>query len=230
MNALLIGNSDGIGLETTRLLLERGWRVVGMSRSPSPVVHGNYRHLVQDVAAVDFEGALRELVAVETPDLCVYCAGIGCGDDLADLGRQTAALRVNFMAAAVATEVVVGAMLARGTGQFIGLSSVADVLISPNSPAYAASKAGISRYWEGLGLMLKAKKVSGVAISNVRFGFVDTKMAKAPWKPWMITPRKAAEFLLGVVERPRLRATKPLRMAFLVWLVSLVYRLPRLFS
>ncbi|HEY8966349.1 MAG TPA: SDR family NAD(P)-dependent oxidoreductase, partial [Candidatus Methylacidiphilales bacterium] len=215
--ALLIGNSDGIGLETTRLLLERGWRVVGLSRSASPLSHPAYQHRVLDVAEPGFEAALRELAAAEVPDVALYCAGIGCGCDLTDLASQTRAFRVNLLAAAVATEVLVPAMLARGRGHFIGLSSIADLLTSSASPAYAASKAGITRYWEGLGAAL-AKEGKPVRISNVRFGFVDTKMAKAPFKPFQMTVRAAAETLLDTMARPRLRVTRPRRMAFLAWL------------
>jgi NAD(P)-dependent dehydrogenase (short-subunit alcohol dehydrogenase family) len=52
-----------------------------------------------------------------------------------------------------------------------------------------ASKAGISRYWEGLALALSGKTIK---LTNVRFGFVDTKMAKAKRKPFMLTAGKAA--------------------------------------
>jgi NAD(P)-dependent dehydrogenase (short-subunit alcohol dehydrogenase family) len=34
MHALIVGNSDGIGLALTRRLLGEGWRVTGVSRSP----------------------------------------------------------------------------------------------------------------------------------------------------------------------------------------------------
>ena len=35
--ALLIGNSDGIGLALTEALLAQDWQVTGISRSPSPL-------------------------------------------------------------------------------------------------------------------------------------------------------------------------------------------------
>ncbi len=45
--ALLIGNSDGIGLATTRRLLDEGWTVAGLSRSPSPLTHASYEHMAK---------------------------------------------------------------------------------------------------------------------------------------------------------------------------------------
>ena len=51
--ALLIGNSDGIGLALTTRLIERGFAVTGVSKSPSPVSHEAYRHIVLDVSSAD---------------------------------------------------------------------------------------------------------------------------------------------------------------------------------
>jgi NAD(P)-dependent dehydrogenase (short-subunit alcohol dehydrogenase family) len=39
-SALVIGNSDGIGLALTKLLLAKGWHVRGVSRSASSPLHG----------------------------------------------------------------------------------------------------------------------------------------------------------------------------------------------
>lgn len=36
MHALIVGNSDGIGLALTRRLIDGGWQVTGLSRSPAP--------------------------------------------------------------------------------------------------------------------------------------------------------------------------------------------------
>ena len=47
------------------------------------------------------------------------------------------------------------------------------------APSYSASKAGLSSWLGGLALALRPR---GVHVTNVRLGFVDTKMAKAvPW-------------------------------------------------
>ena len=76
--ALLIGNSDGIGLATTRELLKREWRVVGISRSESPIEDSSYEHIVAEVQDDDYSEKLKSvLLKVEPLDLCVYCAGIG---------------------------------------------------------------------------------------------------------------------------------------------------------
>ncbi|MEM9493747.1 MAG: oxidoreductase, partial [Myxococcota bacterium] len=59
-NALLIGNSDGIGLAVTRALLAADWSVTGLSRSASPLADPRYRHRIIDVRAAEYEDAVRD--------------------------------------------------------------------------------------------------------------------------------------------------------------------------
>lgn len=224
MRALVIGNSDGIGLATTRALLARGYDVTGISRRAAPITAAGYDHIVQDVTEPRYRDVLNDTLARHADiDLCIYCAGIGTSLDLNDLARETQTFAVNLMAAVVTTEVVLGHMIARDHGHFIGLSSIADLMVSPQVPAYTASKAGISRYWEGLGRALIGR---GPKLSNVRFGFVDTKMADAPLRPLLMTTDEAAGFILSVVDRPRLTATKPFVITLLARLTTLIVRSP----
>jgi short-subunit dehydrogenase len=205
--AILIGNSDGIGLATTKILLERGWRIEGISRSESPVDDPSYTHSVARVEEEDYPEILRSLVSEDKPlDLCIYFVGIG---DLLDVGRmdkEVNVFEVNLMGMVKTAAVVIPAMVRLGGGHFIGLSSVADAMLSPEAPSYHASKAGFSTYLESLALALKPK---GVFVSNVRFGFVDTKMAKGDVRPFMMSVERAAGHMLKVIERRPYRYTAP---------------------
>ena len=187
--ALVVGNSDGIGLALTRRLVAEGWSVVGVSRSPRDGV-------VQHVVDVTADGTARSWPRVGPVDLCVYAAGVGELFDPADLAAQTRAIEVNLIGAARTVEAVVPGMLAAGGGHFIGLSSLADVLISADAPGYAASKAGLTSYLLGLSAALRPR---GVAVTAVRFGFVDTKMAKGAAKPMMVEVDRAVDVLMQAV-------------------------------
>ena len=206
--AVIIGNSDGIGRAVTQRLLDAGWSVTGLSRSDSDVSHERYAHHVIDVTAPDYLRVLAGcLDATGGVELCVYAAGIGEFLEVDDVGPQTRTLEVNLIGAARTLEVVVPAMVAAGTGHIVGLSSLADVAPSGLAPAYAASKAGLSTYLLGLATALRPH---GVTVTTVRFGFVDTKMAKSPVTPGMISVDKAADILMDtlrtrptIVSRPR---------------------------
>ena len=94
--------------------------------------------------------------------------------------------------------------LERGQGHFIGLSSLADDLYNKDAPYYTASKAGFSNYLVSMALKLKAQ---GVSITNIRFGFVDTKLPKASWKPLMMTTHQAANHVIHCLK------TKPIQLS-----------------
>ncbi|MEU4695144.1 SDR family NAD(P)-dependent oxidoreductase [Actinoplanes sp. NPDC023714] len=219
MRALIVGNSDGIGLALTRRLLGEGWQVTGVSRSPAPAAAGDAaEHHVVDVTSPEFARVLASLPGF---DLAVYAAGVG--DTLtSDLGVQTRAIEVNLLGAARMIEAVVPPMLAAGRGHVIGLSSMADGLISADAPGYAASKAGLTSYLLSLDAALRPR---GVAVSAVRFGFVDTKMAKSPVTPFKISAEEAADVLLRCVRKRTALVSFPRRMAALTGAVGPALRL-----
>jgi NAD(P)-dependent dehydrogenase (short-subunit alcohol dehydrogenase family) len=214
---LVVGNGDGIGLALTNRLLADGWTVVGLSRRPSPVQAAGYRHAVADVAAPDYRAVLQALQASEAPfDACVYCAGIGELFDPDNLARDAETVRVNLVGAIETASAILPPMIAAGRGHLVGLSSIGDG-VSPQAPSYAASKAGLSSYLGGLALALRGR---GVQVTNVRFGFVDTKMAKSAVRPFMITAERAAGVVVRCLDRRPAQVTCPRRMGVLAWLLG----------
>jgi len=212
-HAIVIGNTDGIGLALTRRLLGDGWAVTGLSRRAAGLEHDRYVHVAADVTAAGYPAELeRACAAAGRVDLCVYAAGVGELLDLDDLAAQTRAIEVNLLGVARTAEVVVPRMLAAGGGHLVGLSSLADALISPTAPGYAASKAGMSSFLIALGAALRPR---GVAVSTVRFGFVDTKMAKGAVRPMMITVDRAVDVLIRCVRTRPAVVSYPRRMALL---------------
>ena len=205
--ALLIGNSDGIGLAATKELLENGYEVVGVSRSESSLEAESYRHYVAEVQATDYADRLKSILAdAKVVDLCIYCAGIGELLDPYDMHGETEVFEVNLMGMIRTVCCVIPMMVERGEGHFIGLSSVADEMLSPEAPSYHASKAGFSNYLESLALALRPKSVH---VTNVRFGFVNTKMAKGDRRPFMMSVERAVEHLMTCIEKKPGRYTAP---------------------
>lgn len=215
--ALIVGNTDGIGLALTSRLLGSGWTVVGLSRRASALETPGYHHWVADVSAAEYRPGLQKLQASQGPfDVCVYCAGVGEFLDLDNLAGETHIFRVNLIGAVETAAVVLPPMIAAGCGHFIGLSSIGDG-VSAEAPGYAASKAGLSSYLEGLALALRPR---GVRVTNLRLGFVETKMAKSRVRPFMVTADRAVDIILRCFRQRPGRMTYPKRMAALAWLLS----------
>ncbi len=205
--AIIIGNSDGVGMAVTRELLKREWSVIGLSRSDSPVNDPSYEHIAVRVEKEEYISRLASALDRGGPvDVCIYCVGIGELLDPTSMEGEADIFLVNLVGMVKTASLVIPMMVERGRGSFIGLSSVADEMLSPEAPSYHASKAGFSNYLEGLALALRPR---GVRVSNVRFGFVDTKMAKGDIKPFMMSVDRAARHLLACIEKKPVRYTAP---------------------
>jgi NAD(P)-dependent dehydrogenase (short-subunit alcohol dehydrogenase family) len=220
--ALVVGVSSGIGLALAHRLLARDWTVIGVARRTPELRHERYRHVVADVRAPEFRATLVDALATAVPDVCIYTAGIGKELDLRDLGAEADVFTTNLVGAVVTAEVVIPRMLEARAGHFVGLSSQADVMTDGSAPSYAASKAGLSSYLEGLA---RACRPHGVAVTNVRFGFVDTAMSSGSMRPFMISADRAAALIERCLDRRPIRYTYPLRMAALLWLLRFGRRL-----
>ncbi len=220
--ALLVGNSDGIGLATTKRLLAAGWDVVGISRSPSPITGNNYKNRVADVSESEYPELLTGLLQEGPVDLCVYFVGIGELLDPLNMSAETKVFEVNLLGMVKTATAVLPRMVEKGQGHFIGVSSMADELLSAEAPSYNASKAGFSNYLGGLALALKPK---GVHVTTVRFGFVDTKMAKSDVKPFMMSVEKAVDHLQACMKKKPARYSAPKIMIPLLKLLKLVMKL-----
>ncbi len=220
---LIIGNSDGIGAAITRALVAQGDLVVGISRSPSPLGPNGPRHVVQNVAAADYPEIMRRIIVEEGPfDTCIYCAAIGSELKLPDLSQEAHVIEVNFTAMVHTLATLTPGWLEQGRGHFIGLSSLADDFYNADAPSYTASKAGFSNYLISMALKLKTQ---GVQVTNIRFGFVDTKLPKASWKPLMMTPDQAANHVIRCLQSKPMQLSVP-KLAGLVihsirWMQSL---------
>jgi NAD(P)-dependent dehydrogenase (short-subunit alcohol dehydrogenase family) len=226
--ALVVGNSDGIGLALTDSLLGDGWRVLGVSRSPSRLATERYAHHVLDVRDASYTTRLSEVLSTAGElDVCVYCAGVGEFLDVETLAADRLVFETNLLGAVATAQCVIPAMIKLGRGHFIGLSSQGDAVIDAAAPSYAASKAGLSSYLEGLALACRPR---GVSVTNLRFGFVDTKMAKAEVRPFMISAAQAAERIRYCIEKRPMRDTFPKRMAVLLWLFGVVNGIRRRLS
>jgi short-subunit dehydrogenase len=146
----------------------------------------------------NYKELLNALALKDSPDLCIYFVGIGLFLDVNDMTDEARVIDVNLTAMVKTASVVVPLMVKRGRGHFIGISSFADELTSAEAPSYFASKAGFSSYLRGLGLAVRPK---GIHVTNIRFGFVDTKMAKGDFRALMMPVEKAVDHVQHCIDK-----------------------------
>ena len=92
--------------------------------------------------------------------------------------------------------------VAQGHGQIALTSSLSALRGNSWTPAYSASKAYMSTYAEGLAI--KAYKLKkDITITDIRPGFINTKMAKGNRQFWVAPVHKAAEQIAKAIEKKK---------------------------
>ncbi len=214
---LVIGNSDGIGKEVTRQLLDSGRRVIGASRS-NLSMPGNYKHHVVDVTTEEFPAFIDKILNEEQGlQALIHCAAVGSQYRPDDLSRERRCFDTNLISVVEMIAAVVPKWKGKG-GHIVVLSSLADKFMMSDAPSYCASKKALSAYLEMLNRTLRPE---GVSITNVRFGFVDTKLAKSRRRPLLMTREKAARVVIqSLIDRPE-QISRPRRAAMIVELAAI---------
>lgn len=149
---LVTGVSGGIGAAIADLFADRGWRVFGTMRQPTPRSRMEILQLdVQDEASVR-AGVERALAAAGRIDVLVNNAGVsvvGAAEETTD-ADAFGVLDTNLIGAHRMIRAVLPGMRQRGSGRIIANASVAGFLPMPYQAAYSASKHALEGYIESL--------------------------------------------------------------------------------
>lgn len=184
--AIVTGASSGIGHATALALAAQGATVVGVARREERLAALAERcratapasgHLAGDLG----ERSFAESVVSETLsrhgrlDLLVNNAGIPLRKTLYESTPEDAerVMRINYLASVWTSFAAIPAMLRQGGGTIVNVSSVAAMVVPPHEALYAASKAALSGFSEGLWNDLRG---SGIHVALVHSGPVDTEI------------------------------------------------------
>jgi short-subunit dehydrogenase len=133
-------------------------------------------------------------------DLFVYNAGCGEPSEVLDTDAELRKVHTNVTGFTECMCFAFGYFSRQGQGHIALTSSVAALRGNSWTPAYSASKAFMSNYAEGL--RIKARKSGkAIAVTDIRPGFVATKMAKGPGQFWVAPPEKAARQIRAAIDR-----------------------------
>ena len=150
---LITGTSRGIGLHLAGRFLDLGHRVVGISRSGTPLQHPAFMEIRADLSKPEEVAALRERVHALPLHGLINNAGIhgpiGPFEEN-DFARWVAAFQVNlFSAAGLAQMCIPG--LRKHRGFIIFLSGGGSGFARPNFSSYGVAKTAVVRLAEVLG-------------------------------------------------------------------------------
>lgn len=223
----ITGASDGIGAALAAKMSREGYAVGLIARraevleTVSAGLPGPSTWAVADVGDSDaLAAALTKLQeTLPPPDVAVANAGISLPDGDA-LETASAMAQVNYLGTVHLFNLVLPAMLARGSGQIVAVSSLAGLVGFPGKVGYCGSKAAVERFVEACRPELRHK---GIYVTLVRPGGVRTKIILGNQYPgpFNVEPDFAANRIHRAIERRQ-------RLCEFPWQHSVAIRIARL--
>ena len=228
---LVTGASSGIGWETARALARRGNTVVVVARREEKL-----RQLVAEVAA-DAPGSFhlagdlgeRAFAARIVDETVARCGRIDVLVNNAAMPMHKlaygvtnedveATLRLNFLSCVWTTHAAIPRMLQGGGGAIVNVSSFASLVVPPREGVYAASKAALNAFSEGLWLDLAGSKIH---VALIHPGPIDTEIwdkrqEQSGYRGRRWPASDVADAVLEAIERDRHEIVVPRRNPGLV--------------
>ena len=223
---IIVGATSGIGRELARLYAGAG-NLVGVTGRRQDLLYSLQlefpNHIVTecyDVTGTGNQAHLGSLIGrMGGMDLLLYNSGYGETSEQLDwaIEQETVAINVNAFLEVVNFGWTY--FVQQGHGHLATTSSIASRRGNSRAPAYSASKAFQSVYFEGL--HIKAKKLAKpIYVTDIQPGFVDTKLAKGEGLFWVAPVDKAARQIYQALEKKKWRVFITRRWGLIAWLIK----------
>ncbi len=229
--ALVTGGSSGIGLAVAQLLAKEGASVWLLARHPDTLESAcrsldtssgqKHGYVAADVANWnEVQSAVQRLgQEAGVPDLLVNSAGVtepGYVDQLpVEVYRDM--MEINYMGTVHATKAALPAMLKRGSGDIVNISSAAGFVTGPGYAAYSPSKFAVRGFSDALRAELKPRglrvflvyppntdtpqRTYEVSRQTPELHSVDEDAGLGPWKFGTLPASQVADEILKGVHR-----------------------------
>jgi short-subunit dehydrogenase len=183
--AIVTGASGGMGVVFTKTLAERGYSVLAVARRVEPLTSladelkkrgGFVETLAVDLASAEGVKAVVEKAhALGDIEMLVNNAGLSTSGHFLDQSadREIQSIRVNVEALYALTRQIVPGMVERKRGGVLNVASVVAFQAIPYWTTYAATKAFVLAFGEGLAYELRD---TGVRVVTVCPGFTKTAL------------------------------------------------------
>lgn len=228
--AVIIGATSGIGRALAEELHRRGYtlgltgrrveRLEELKNKLGNRVYTQFMDVVQTTKAIKY---LEELLSrMNGMDLIVLNAGVSNFRGSAQWKTEKRVIDVNIRGFAALNNFAFNYFEKQGSGQIVGVSSVASLFGYGLSSAYNASKAFVNIYLQGYRQRANHSDAD-ITITNIIPGFVESEMTRGKEGMfWVGEQEKSARQMADAIEAGRSRAYITKRWVLIGWLLKLV--------
>lgn len=204
---IIVGASSGIGREIAIKYVVNGNKVGVTGRRENLLNELKEKYPEQiftscfDVMGNENQQKIQQLIhELGGLDLLIYNSGYGEPSKKLNFEIENTTTKTNVNGFVAIVSYAFNYFVQQGYGQIAITSSVAAVRGNSWTPAYSASKSFMSNYAEGLNIKAKRLK-KDIIITDLRPGFINTKMAKGNRQFWIVPKEKAADQIINAIEK-----------------------------
>jgi short-subunit dehydrogenase len=224
---IIIGATSGIGRKMAEQYAAKG-HIVGITGRRKELldeIENNFPGKIKtecfDVTTNENIIKLRALIQkIGGMDILVYSSGVGGPSKELDWQLDKTTVDTNENGFIEIANWGFNYFIRQGFGSMSVISSIAANRGNSWAPAYSASKAFQSNYFEALAIKAKRMK-KNIGITCIEPGFVDTKMAKGNKRFWLVSLEKAAEQMITAIDKKKRKVYVSKRW----WLVATLMRI-----
>ena len=223
---IIVGATSGIGRKMAEQYVANG-NIVGITGRRKELLDeienlfpGKIKTERFDVTADENIHRLSSLIQkTGGMDILIYSSGIGEPSKELNWQLDKATVETNVNGFIEIANWGFNYFIKQGHGSMAVISSIAANRGNSWAPAYSASKAFQSNYFEALAIKAKRMK-KDLGITCIEPGFVDTKMAKGNKRFWLVSLDKAARQMITAIEKKKHKVYVSKRW----WLVARLMR------
>ncbi len=231
---LIIGASSGIGKRIAQLYVQKGYKVgitgrrIELLKEMQLQFPQHIEYECFDITANENISCLEAMVKkLNGVDIIIISAGTGEPSKELNWAIDKRTVDTNVNGFVEIANWAFNFFVKQGHGQLAVISSISANRGGSYAPAYNASKAFQSIYFEGLAI--KAKKSNTVvSVTCIEPGFVKSKMAKSEKIFWVVPVDKAAKQIIKAIGKKKRKVYISRRWWFIAklmrWMPYWIYR------
>jgi short-subunit dehydrogenase len=225
---IIVGASSGIGRKLAELYAEKG-NTVGITGRRNGLLLEIQQQFPENINIESFDvtgtgniSSINSLVnKLGGLDILIYSSGTGEVSKELDWNVDKRTVDTNVNGFVEICNWGFNYFIKQGHGTLVTISSIASLRGNSWAPAYSASKAFQSNYFDGL--TLKAHRMKkNISVICIEPGFVDTRMAKGDRVFMALPVEKASRRIITAIENKKRKSHLSYRWWFIAKLIRLM--------